>query len=41
MNTFALGLIKAAAIIEDGRIDGVVKTRYNSFESIINGIPFV
>ncbi len=33
MDTFALGLIKAAAIIEDGRIDNFVKERYASFES--------
>ena len=29
----ALGLIKAAALIEDGRIDGFVKERYASFNS--------
>ncbi len=28
MDTFALGLIKAAALIEDGRIDAFVKNRY-------------
>lgn len=33
MDTFALGLIKAAAIIEDGRINNFVKERYASFES--------
>ena len=33
MDTFALGLIKAAAIIEDGRIDEFVKQRYSSFEN--------
>lgn len=33
MDTFALGLIKAAEIIEDGRIDGFIKERYASFES--------
>ncbi len=33
MDTFALGLIKAAAIIEDGRIDEFVKERYASYES--------
>jgi len=33
MDTFALGLIKAAEIIEDGRIDNFVKDRYSSFES--------
>ncbi len=31
MDTFALGLIKAAALIEDGRIDAFVKARYSSF----------
>ncbi|MDR1569088.1 MAG: xylose isomerase, partial [Oscillospiraceae bacterium] len=35
MDAFALGLIKAAAIIEDGRIDGFVKERYASFDSDI------
>ncbi len=33
MDTFALGLIKAAQIIEDGRIDDFVKERYASYES--------
>lgn len=33
MDTFALGLIKAAEIIEDGRIDAFVKDKYASFES--------
>ena len=33
MDTFALGLIKAARLIEDGRIDRFVKERYSSFES--------
>ena len=33
MDTFALGLIKAAMIIEDGRIDNFIKERYASFES--------
>ena len=33
MDSFALGLIKAAAIIEDGRIDEFVKNRYASFDS--------
>ena len=33
MDAFALGLIKAAAIIEDGRIDEFVKNRYASFDS--------
>ena len=32
MDTFALGLIKAAEIIEDGRVDGFVKERYASFD---------
>ena len=31
MDTFALGLIKAAALIEDGRIDGFVRERYASY----------
>ena len=31
MDTFALGLIKAAAMIEDGRIDAFVKQRYASY----------
>lgn len=33
MDTFALGLIKAAKLIEDGRTDNFVKERYSSFES--------
>ncbi len=33
MDTFALGLIKAAEIIEDGRIDDFIKNKYSSFES--------
>ncbi|MGI6234880.1 MAG: xylose isomerase [Christensenellales bacterium] len=33
MDSFALGLIKAVALIEDGRIDEFVKERYASFES--------
>ncbi|MDR2360960.1 MAG: xylose isomerase [Oscillospiraceae bacterium] len=33
MDTFALGLIKAAAIIEDGRIDDFVKSRYDGYDS--------
>ena len=32
MDTFALGLIKAAEIIEDGRIDEFIKNKYASFE---------
>ncbi len=31
MDSFALGLIKAAELIEDGRIDGFVNERYKSF----------
>ncbi len=31
MDTFALGLIKAAALIEDGRLDGFVADKYASF----------
>ena len=31
MDSFALGLIKAAAIIEDGRIDDFIKERYASY----------
>jgi xylose isomerase len=30
-DTFAIGLIKATEIIEDGRVDGFVKERYSSF----------
>jgi xylose isomerase len=33
MDAFALGLIKAAAIIEDGRIDAFVKERYAGYSS--------
>ncbi len=40
MDTFALGLLKAAEIIEDGRIDAFVKERYSSFESGI-GVKIV
>jgi len=32
MDTFALGLLKAAALIEDGRLDAFVKERYASFD---------
>lgn len=32
MDTFALGLIKAYELIEDGRIDEFVKNRYSSFK---------
>lgn len=31
MDTFALGLLKAAKIIEDGRIDAFIEERYSSF----------
>ena len=42
MDTFALGLIKAAEIIEDGRIDAFIKDKYASFnegigEKILSG----
>ncbi len=33
MDTFALGLINAAKIIEDGRVDEFVKQRYESYNS--------
>ncbi len=33
MDSFALGLIKAAALIEDGRIDSFTEERYKSFSS--------
>ncbi len=33
MDAFALGLIKAAAIIEDGRIDAFVEERYASYKT--------
>ena len=33
MDTFALGLIKAAKLIEDGRIDEFVKQKYSSFNT--------
>ena len=32
MDTFALGLRKAAALIEDGRLDEFVKAKYSSFD---------
>lgn len=35
MDTFALGLIKAAELIEDGRIEEFIKNKYESFESEI------
>ena len=42
MDTYALGLINAAKIIEDGRLDEFVNKKYDSFNSeigqkIING----
>ncbi len=33
MDAFALGLLKAAKIIEDGRIDSFIKKRYESYQS--------
>lgn len=33
MDAFALGLLKAAKIIEDGRIDGFIADRYSSYNS--------
>ena len=33
MDTFALGLIKAAKLIEDGRIDDFIAQRYASYNS--------
>ena len=33
MDSFALGLVKAAALIEDGRIDDFIKERYSSYET--------
>ena len=33
MDTFALGLLKAAELIEDGRLDAFIKERYASYES--------
>ncbi|MBQ1405761.1 MAG: xylose isomerase [Oscillospiraceae bacterium] len=33
MDTFALGLIKAAALIEDGRLDAFVAERYASYQT--------
>lgn len=35
MDTFALGLIKAAKLIEDGKLDANIKERYASFDSEI------
>ena len=33
MDAFALGLLKAASLIEDGRLDENIKARYASFQS--------
>jgi xylose isomerase len=33
MDTFALGLIKASEIIEDGRIDAFIENRYSSYKN--------
>ena len=33
MDAFALGLVKAAKIIEDGRVDGFIAERYASYNS--------
>ena len=33
MDTFALGLIKAAELIEDGELDAFVEKKYESFKS--------
>ena len=33
MDTFALGLLKAAAIIEDGRVDKFIEDKYASFHN--------
>lgn len=35
MDTFALGLLKATELIEDGRLDEFVKEKYASFETEI------
>ena len=32
MDTFALGLLKAAALIEDGRLDAFVQNRYAGYQ---------
>jgi xylose isomerase len=42
MDTFALGLLKAAELISDGRIDGFISEKYSSFTEgiglkIVNG----
>ena len=33
MDSFAFGLLKAAALIEDGRIEGFVEKKYESFNT--------
>lgn len=33
MDTFALGLLKAAKIIEDGRIENFIERKYSSFHN--------
>jgi len=33
MDSFAYGLLKAAQMIEDGRLENNIKERYSSFES--------
>ena len=33
MDSFALGLLKAAKLIEDGRIDAFIEERYQSYRS--------
>jgi xylose isomerase len=33
MDTFALGLIKAAELIEDGELDAFIENKYSSFNS--------
>lgn len=35
MDAFALGLLKAAKLIEDGRIDSFIAERYSSYNSAI------
>ncbi len=37
MDTFALGLLKAAEIIEDGRIDDFIEKKYSSFKTTEHG----
>lgn len=41
MDTFALGLIKAAEIIEDGRLDKFVENKYSSFRTTETGKKIV